>query len=204
MALDYDLDTHIKALESVLDDYTEWFLQVVRRLFYPGHDHEGRGQALVSPPSFENWVKDAEKSGDVSPDLLRALRDLHYDLCTRAEGLMVESVKQKASPPYKEFNKLAVLFEEFTGRIRRFEKDRLMGDSGVDTLTGLRSKDTMEKDIKREMDRLARQGKTFSLALVKIDDFELIRQAVSPEKLDEYIKIVAEFVKKTMRSFDDE
>ncbi|MCE7886223.1 MAG: diguanylate cyclase [Alphaproteobacteria bacterium PRO2] len=197
MALHYDLDTDIKALEAVLDDYTEWFLQVTRRIFYPQHVTESPGKPFSCPPSFENWVKTA--SG-VRPDILRNLRALHDDLCKRSELLMDNAVREKKPPVYDEFLKLTVLFEEFTGRIRRFEKDLVLGDSGIDTLTGLRSMHALEKDTKREMERLARQGKTFAMALVRIDNFKDIQ---TPQESEHCIKVVAELVKKSMRSFDD-
>lgn len=57
MALHYDLDTDIKALEAVLDEYTEWFLQVTRRIFYPQHISDNKNQIFSCPPSFEASVK---------------------------------------------------------------------------------------------------------------------------------------------------
>jgi diguanylate cyclase len=206
MPLNYELDTHLKVLEAVLDDYTGWFLQVTRRVFYPLDDHSGmnnKGGVFVYPPSFESWVKETEKTGSMPPHALKALRELHRDLCSRAELLINGSVKSRLPPPHSEYQKLTVLFEEFTGRIRRQEKDQLLGDSGIDTLTGLRSKDAMEKDIKREMDRLARQGKTFALALVRLDNYDVMRAEMPEQEMNAAIKTVAELVKKSMRSFDD-
>lgn len=204
MPLNYDLDTHLKVLEAVLDDYTEWFLQVTRRIFYPTEDHNnGKTGVFTCPQSFESWVKETEKAGTMQAGVLQSLKDLHQDLCARADFLMSGSAKSRLPPPHSEFLKLTVLFEEFTGRIRRQEKDQLLGDSGLDTLTGLRSKDAMEKDIRREMDRLARQGKTFALALVRIDNFAGMQAGMTERELNDNIKLVAEFVKKSMRSFDD-
>src|SRR5690349_4407177 len=154
MPLSYDLDTHLKDLEAVLDDYTEWFLQVTRRIFYPGEEHAQKGTVFICPPSFATWIKGAHAAGSIKPNLLQNLNNLHRDLCSHADGLVAEVGKTKLPPPFKEYHKLAVMFEEFTGHIRRMEKDCLLGDSGIDALTGLRSKDAMEKDIKREMDRL--------------------------------------------------
>ncbi|MBP7722563.1 MAG: diguanylate cyclase [Alphaproteobacteria bacterium] len=199
MALHYDLDTDIKALEAVLDEYTEWFLQVTRRIFYPQHISDNKNQIFSCPPSFEAWVKSASS---VRPDIVRTLRALHDDLCKRSELLMNNAVRERKPPVYEEFLKLTVLFEEFTGRIRRFEKDLVLGDSGIDALTGLRSMHALEKDTKREMERLARQGKTFAMALVRIDHFKDI-QKEDPQEVEHCIKIVAELVKKSMRSFDD-
>ena len=35
MTLDYDHETHVKDLENVVDEYSDWFMQVTRRIFYP-------------------------------------------------------------------------------------------------------------------------------------------------------------------------
>ncbi len=201
MSLNYDLDTHLKALETVLDEYTEWFLQVTRLIFYPAHDHNGRGQVYSRPQSFEAWAQAEQNSGSIKPGVMNGIRNLHGDLTERADVLINESLKTKAPPPYDEYHKLSVLFEEFTGHMRRLEEDMLLEDSGVDALTGLRSKDVMEKDIKREMDRLARQGKAFAVALVRIDNFE--GSGKTQDESDECVKSVAEMIKRSMRSFDD-
>ncbi|MGB4106844.1 MAG: diguanylate cyclase [Alphaproteobacteria bacterium] len=203
MALHYDLNTDLKALDAVLDDYTGWFLQVTSRIFYPRNVPDSRGEPLACPPSFGAWNSNAEKTGAVPADMLRNMRNLHDDLCARSELLMENAAREKAPPPYDEFLKLTVLFEEFAGRLRRYEVDRMLDDSGIDSLTGLRSLHAMEKDIKREMERLARQGKAFAMALVRIDDFENIRNGMSKEELEKSVRIVSDLVKKCMRSFDD-
>lgn len=203
MALHYDLNTDLKALDAVLDDYTGWFLQVTGRIFYPREILDNKGQLFTCPPSFEAWRSNAEKTGAVPADMLQSMRNLHDDLCARSEQLMQNALREKSPPPYDEFIKLTVLFEEFAGRLRRYEVDRMLDDSGIDSLTGLRSISAMEKDIKREMERLSRQGKAFAMALVRIDDFETIRAAVSREELEKSIRTVSALVKKCMRSFDD-
>lgn len=203
MALHYDLNTDLKALDAVLDDYTGWFLQVTSRIFYPKNITDNKNQVFSCPPSFETWSSGAEKSGSVPPDLLRNMRNLHDDLCARSELLMNESAKANMPPPYNEFVKLTVLFEEFVGRLRRYEVDRMLDDSGIDPLTGLRSLHVMEKDIKREMERLSRQGKAFAMALVRIDDFEIMRKGMAKEELEQAVRTVSDLVKKCMRSFDD-
>lgn len=203
MVLHYDLNTDLKALDAVLDDYTGWFLQVTGRIFYPTNIPDALGQPLTCPPSFENWRSSAEKAGSAPPDLLRSIRNLHDDLRARSEQLMDSAAREKKPPPYDEFLKLTVLFEEFAGRLRRYEVDRMLDNSGIDSLTGLRSISVMEKDIGREMERLARQGKAFAVALVRIDNFEAMRASMSQPELEHIVRTVSDLVKKCMRSFDD-
>ena len=203
MPLSYDLNTQIKDLESIIVDYTEWFLEATRRIFYPAESHDSRGRELDHPLSFNAWTSNAASIGSMDSGLITNLDSLHHDLCTLADTLMRESAHGKKSPAFKDYDTFAVLFEEFAGHIRRLEIDSLMENGGIDPLTGLRSVEAMEKDIRREMDRLARQGKTFSLALVRIDEFEKLKRLMAPGEAAECVKIVADMVKKCMRSFDD-
>jgi diguanylate cyclase (GGDEF)-like protein len=203
MVLSYDFDSQLRDLETIISDYTGWFLEATRRIFYPADNNDMRDQLLECPSSFGAWVAGAVQNGSIKTDLLQNLNHLHRDLCGLADALIDNGARTKLPPPFKDYHTLAVLFEEFTGHIRRLEKDCLLEDSGIDALTGLRSKEVMEKDIRREMDRLARQGKSFALALVRIDNFEKLKAEMTMEEADQCVKTVAEMVKKCMRSFDD-
>ncbi len=203
MALSYDLNAQIKDLESIIVDYTEWFLEATRLIFYPFESHESRGRELDPPPSFSVWMENAARNGSIDSSLITNLGSLHHDLCAIANTLMRESAQVKKPPPFKEYDTFAVLFEEFAGHVRRLEIDSLMENGGIDPQTGLRSVEMMESDIRREMDRLARQGKTFSLALVRIDDFDKLKKEMTPDEAAGCVRTVADMVKKCMRSFDD-
>ena len=111
--------------------------------------------------------------------------------------------EQQKKPEYKQFRELITLFEEFTFQVRRLEKDFLIDGSGFDLLTGLRNKALLVPDVFREMDRLARQGKSFCLALACIDRFDGILKASPKDESDGYIKLLASLIKLSVRSFDD-
>ena len=146
MPLSYDLNTQIKDLESIIVDYTEWFLEATRRIFYPAESHDSRGRELDHPLSFNAWTSNAASIGSMDSGLITNLDSLHHDLCTLADTLMRESAHGKKSPAFKDYDTFAVLFEEFAGHIRRLEIDSLMENGGIDPLTGLRSVEAMEKD----------------------------------------------------------
>ncbi|MGB4057336.1 MAG: diguanylate cyclase, partial [Alphaproteobacteria bacterium] len=150
-----------------------------------------------------DWLAQSQKNGVIRPDILQRVKDLHKDLSERASGLLEDSSRRKLPPHQEDFKKLTVTFEEFVSYLRRIEKETGSNNADIDPLTGLRGKESMEKDVKREMDRLARQGKAFSLALIQIDQFDDIQKFLSQSEQDECIKAVANFVKKSMRSFDD-
>lgn len=200
--MDTNQHSHLQNLHNVLDDFREWFLQVAARLFYPLQDHEGE-YMVPNPESFEIWLVESQKDNVVSKDMVKNLTELHSDLLAQALTLLNETSRSRAAPSFSEYSKLSMLFDEFARHVRRLEKDCMVGVSGVDTLTGLRTKEMLDKDVRREMDRLSRQGKPFALALIKIDRFEDMKKSMSPETVNDCIKISAELIKKCMRSFDD-
>ncbi len=195
MTLEYDQNERFSALVPILDEYTEWFMQLVRRIMYP--QSASGEQIFTKPLSFIDWLE-AEENQDIDSDVARRLSELHTELSTQADTLINETLKSQAVPEYKGFHKLMALFEEFSLQVRRLEKDHRSDGAGLDDLTGLRSKSMLEKDYAKEMERVARQGKPFSVALLKINNFDEIKKGA-----DEAIALVSEMIKKSMRSFDD-
>lgn len=200
MSTEHDQKNHIEELESVLDDYTEWFMGFVRRVFYPAEAIE---KVLNRPESFSLWMRQAIEEELFTPERLEGLKNLNNDLHQYAATLLSEVYQKKQPPAYSDFDKLATFFEEFLNLVRRLEKEYLLGESGVDVRTGLRSKDMFYKDIQRELDRLERQGKSFSLALVNIDHFDRVRRALNDSAISSVYKLVADMIRKSTRSFDD-
>lgn len=202
MALDYNQDElQIKDLDPVVDEYTDWFMQVVRRLFFALDKQEGL--VFADPQSFRVWLKEAQGQKSIPDDVLSGLGRLHDDLKKMADQMIQETIQLQRSPVYKDFDQLATFFEEFVHALRRLARDHKSGETGVDALTGLRNYEYFSKDIRREMDRLARQGKAFSLALVRIDRLDEIQKTASQQDFENCLRLVAAMVKKTVRSFDD-
>ncbi len=198
-----DMDGHLKALEAVLDEYSRWFPETTRRIFYPGESHAVQDQAGLAGDSFKAWLDHAGKTGFINDSTLQSLRVLHRDLRFQADKILNGVSASKTLPPFEEYNRLAILFDEFTGRLRRMERDFLLKDSGIDLLTGLRTRDAMEKDVQVEMERFNRQGSPFSIAVVSIDDFAELKKILPPPQMDECIRHAASLIKKCMRSFDE-
>lgn len=200
MTLKYETDKRLQGLIAVVDEYTEWFMQVVRRISYPLKGKNGKQFSMLD--SFILWADEARR-GNMEPGLLQRLGNLHEDLRRQADKLINDATKTGVPPDYDQYEQLITFFEEFIQHIRRLEKDSLLEDSGMDALTGLRSSVALEKDFGRELDRLARQGKTFSIALIRIDNYQRIKEASSESIVQEYVKLLAELIKKSVRSYDD-
>lgn len=188
-------------LLPVLEEHSEWFMCTMQFLFYP--DKGTDCPDANKPTSFAQWVVDSNRSGSVQAEVIENLTTLHQDLIKKA-GILSHSVKESGQrPDWGEFQKFITLYEEFVNHIRRLEKDLVVEGSGYDSFTGLRNSSLFVADVKRELDRLERQGKSFCAALAKIDNFDLIKKSSSKSELDGYVKLVAGLIKISIRSFDD-
>lgn len=186
---------HTQELIIVLDEYTHWFMQLLRRIQYPKSTEELQG--FNKPASFMKWLEKAERL-KFQPEMLKSLYDVHNDMSLLADEIINETLKTAQTPEYAAFDKLMTFFEEFTLQIRRLGKDMLVEGGGLDDTTGLRSLEMLNEDYDKEMERVARQGKPFSLALVRINNEEEIAG-----NKKEAIRLVADLIRQSMRSFDD-
>lgn len=200
MALEYDLNKRLARLLPVLDDYTEWFGQCMRRISHPESFKDSPN--IKRPSSFYIWSAQARQDS-FQPRILEHLNGIHDDLIERGEGLLLRTASTGTSAEAKHLDDFVIRFEEFVHAIRRLEKDILMGDRGIDFLTGLRSVALLDRDFKRELDRTARQGKAFSLALVRIPALAVLREAGHDDRANQCLKDVSGLIKKSVRSFDD-
>ena len=136
----------------------------------------------------------------LKPESTKHLSALYTELTERTGKIINMSLNSSSMPPFEEVDALITMFEEFTYRVRRLEIDCLMENSGIDPITGLRNEAVLESDLVRELDRLARQGRSFSVALVRIDGLDAIKQA---GRTDEALQLVSRMIKRSLRSFDD-
>ncbi len=201
MALDYGSNNRLFVLAPVLDGYAQWYHRVCVRLLYPEQDHQDHD--LTSPGLFEAWAADMQKDKLIEPHRLKTLQDNHGDLHQTADQLLDYTSKNKQKPLFAAFDHFMTLYESFYERLRVMEKDLALKDSGMDPLTGLRSDFVLKKDLNREIERLARKGHAFSLALAQIDRFEEFKSHLDKERMDVYIRKIAALVKECLRSFDD-
>jgi diguanylate cyclase len=200
MPLDYDLDTRLKALSPVREEHTQWYSAIMRKAFYPetlAADH-----AIKKPESFLYWLKETGDSGLIDNTTLARMKKLHDDLHAAADQFLAAASSGK-KPASEKFDKLTMLFEEFLIHLGRLEVDCLMENSGLDPVTGLRSRNVMYKDLERELERLSRQGKAFTIAITRIDDYDQILASQGEGRAKGYVKLVSDLIKSSLRSFDD-
>ncbi|MFA7275473.1 MAG: hypothetical protein WC043_01570 [Pseudobdellovibrionaceae bacterium] len=171
---------------SILEgDYSAWFGQVVMALFY--------GEASVRdgikfPPSLELLFESQGIEGGCPEQLVDSQAYLN--------SLTQKILEKHETPDAEVFASFLQAYEGFSGLLQRLEKDALLQDFGMDRTTGMRSSTVMITDLARELERRARRGQPFSVAMVRIDNPELRAQ-------ESVVKLAAACIQKTMRSFDD-
>ena len=201
MPVEYSKTEHWDALLPVLEEHAQWFNDLIEYLFYQGDEHSIAN--VAKPTSFAQWVVYANNSDQVQGEIIEKSTTLHADLFEKSDVLVATVQNTNTKPSHNNFKDFVTVFEEFMVYIRRLEKDFMIEGSGIDTFTGLRSKKMLKSDVKRELERLARQGKNFCIAMARIDNFDFIRTHATKSEVDGYIKLVASLIKLSIRSFDD-
>lgn len=195
MSLEYEQNNDdFEVVAELLDEYVEWFGQIAMASAYP--NDVNLDENIVNPHGFIDWVNKSLEDSSFSSDVLDNLVEIHTDLIANAE-IIVQNVIAVNKPDYQDFADFKNIFDAFTGRLRRLEKDSFADGSGIDEVTGLRSQKILEEDLKKEMERVARRGSPFSLILTRIDGFFKF------DDKDYVIKVVVRNIKKCMRTFDD-
>lgn len=201
MSLSYDIDSQFKNLLPVLDEHSEWFTRVTRQVFYP--EKKPQQDLLMIPDSFEKWAVEAQKTQQILPESLMRLRRVHADMHQAAKDVLKYVATKKEIPEVKLFDSFVILYDEFVALIRRLERDVALADSGIDMLTGLRTKQVMVRDLERELERRSRRGRPFCLALSRIDHYKDIKFHLTPEAHDRVLTDLSTIIKLCIRSFDD-
>lgn len=199
MAMAYDLDIQLKELAEISSEYLDWFALLNQAVFYPDHPHE----SITTPQSFDRWIGESKGRGGVDEHSLDTLVRRHAELLTAATQILQHTQNTGKHPDFEVFDAFAQSFKNFMDKIRNIEKDIVLGSSGLDSLTGLRLPAVMQSDLEKEMQRLSRQGRPFSVALLKIDAFDALVEKNGKEKGEASIKAIAGLIKRSVRPFDD-
>lgn len=186
--------------ERVLDTHAEWFGRVMRWTFYPD---DARSKTPVPPPDdFMAWLEQVRGHQNADNQTLSDLSRLYQDLRSTADEIvMLAAATQK--PDIEKFDYFVDLYDEFNHKIRRLEMDCILSDSGIDALTGFRSRQAMFPDLERELERRNRRGRPFCVAYLRVDFFDDIVKSMGRDAALELIRRASSVMKTCMRTYDD-
>lgn len=192
------IENRMLSLTPVLDEHLVWLGELNKIIFFPdSHD----GTIPDEPAALSHWLADNDKAEFVDDKLTGDLKEIHARMGQKAKELVsLAKTGDDIRPAYESFSEMS---EHYVQSLRRLERDSLIESSGMDRLTGLRNSSVMKRDIQREMERLARQGRPFCLAMGRIDEFEIYRRHVSEGQQNDWLQLTADILKRGMRIFDD-
>lgn len=201
MALTYEIESRLQALQPVIEELIEWHDRVVRRMFYV--EEYGDNDLLDLPESFTRWADDPANSEVIGGVIIEQLRKTFIELRDLGIATVRLAAQSVEKPSVRAYDQLATIHEQFIGQLSRLQYDLAMADSGMDSMTGLRHAKALWQDMAREMERLARRGRPFCLALVQIESHDVIKASQNEENYKKILAVVTKQIKKCIRSFDD-
>ena len=201
MALDYEIDNKLRSLAAVIDEHAEWLGRATKRVFFP-ESFKGKDKLAV-PGRFQDWLKEAVDYDFIDPVTLENLKKIYEELHIVATGLADKAAYGDEAVNLEEYGNFISLYENFIFKLRRLEYDCALSDSGMDVDTGLRSFKAMELDMARELERRARRGNPFTLALARINNYGEFRSIIDAEQNKAILGTLGKLIKKCIRSFDD-
>ncbi|WP_448202769.1 diguanylate cyclase [Azospirillum sp. sgz302134] len=188
-----------ESLGIVLDEHVCWIGQWHRAAFFRGG--EG-GMRVSAPASFAAWCVAARKDDLVHQPAVRKLVTLHEQMHRHAKLVLLKAADGDA-PTESEYEAVMGRFEEFILQIRRVERAFGAAASGLDPLTGLRTRRGMQEALESEMNRFRRAGQAFCIAICDIDKFKGINDTYGHDIGDRVLAATAAAISRGVRSFDE-
>jgi diguanylate cyclase len=183
-------------LAQTIDDHIVWMEQFARAACFKSV----RAIEVTEPDSFALWRAEATKSLHDQPALAKLIE--LYDQMHRMARLVL--LKGPESPVIaSDYDSVAVKYREFILGLRRLERALATAASGLDPLTGMRSRTGMMEDLTRELSRFQRNGKPFCIALMDIDHFKKVNDTYGHDNGDRVLSAAANHLSRSLRPFDD-
>jgi diguanylate cyclase len=188
-------------LARVIDDYVRWAGAWHQTVFYGGL-LDARHAAALRPATFERWAEALahhDLGEQPAVDRVMRLRDRLHALADQ----MARRAMDGFLPSIAEYRMVIGAYEDLLIQLRRVERAFNIAASGIDPLTGLRTRQGLSDEIDREMDRLRRGGDPFCVAIADIDKFKVINDTHGHDVGDRVLEACASRIGELIRSTDD-
>jgi diguanylate cyclase len=192
----------VQGLGKVVDDHIAWLSQWHQAAFYSGTERMTRANDLKVPTSFLQWQERAHTVMAQQQPLLDRLTQLHDQLHTAAKLVLLRST-DNAALPIEDYEKVLTRFDEFVTAVRRLERAFSEAAAGLDPLTGLRTRQGLQEDFNREVNRFKNAGTPFVVAMVDIDHFKNINDTHGHETGDRVLVSTVNSILRHIRTYDD-
>ena len=176
-------------LIELIGDCLHWLNHATTALFYKG---EGEAFEFTTPKAYRDWAENSSTEVNFQSSLLA---QLHYSAETLQKTLIQAS--QNRPPKRNDFQSFMQAYEDFMSRLHQLEGQAILSEQGIDALTGFKTAPSMQAEFKKELDRRARRGSPFSIAMMRIDG------SPSGDELNFKLQSISTAMRRCMRSFDD-
>lgn len=134
--------------------------------------------------------------------MLDRLAVLHDQFHTMARLVLMKTPDGQTLAP-EDYEAVIGKFQGLLRPVSRLERAFSVAASGLDLLTGLRSRVGMAEEIAREIDRFQRNGKPFCLSYCRQDHFKRVNDTYGHAIGDQVLAATANVIGRHIRSFDD-
>jgi diguanylate cyclase (GGDEF)-like protein len=190
------------SLAQVVDDHIVWLSEWNRLAFLDLWPRAEQAKKLEAPSSFLKWQQDAVEVLPQDQPAIEKLAALFEQLHTLARLVLMKTPDTK-QVDRKDYENVVARYQELMQGLRRMERAFATAASGLDFLTGLRSRVGLKEDLMREHSRFTRTGKPFCIAMMDIDHFKKINDAHGHDAGDRVLAAVADHISRGLRPFDD-
>lgn len=150
---------------------------------------------------FGSWYVKNQHKGLVNQPVIRNLAKIHRKMHDQAKELM-ENARSGEPLPRREYDSFMELAKGFIAKARRLERAFAQASSDLDPLTGLHNRQAMNRELKRELERLERTERPCCVALADIDFFKKVNDTYGHGAGDRVLIATADCFLNHMRPYD--
>jgi diguanylate cyclase (GGDEF)-like protein len=189
-------------LTQAVDDHIDWLSHWHRLAFLDLGHRATQAETLVAPTSFRQWQQEAIQHLPQDQPAVEGMATVYEQLHTMARLVLMKTLDGQPVAR-NDYENVIAKYNELIQGLRRLERAFAEAASGLDVLTGLRSRLGLHEDLVREHKRFLRSGKPFCVALMDIDHFKKINDTYGHDAGDRILASVADHISRGLRAFDD-
>lgn len=188
---------HYKQLCKIFDEHMMWLAAWHRAAFI---DTTGPRE-LPKLRCFMSWFRHAAPRLQPELPIIDRMAVLHDELHTYARSCLQNAGRSAVDGAA--YDQLTARFNAFLSLLCQFKLDFNAASNGFDTVTGLRSRFSMNHNMAAEQKRSEWSGQPFSLAFITTNEFESIQRLHGDDTVRDVLRHVTRAIARHIQPFDD-
>lgn len=190
------------SLSQTVDDHIAWLTLWNRLSFVDMGQRAAQAEQLAAPLSFMQWRHNAAQTLPEDQPAIEQLTTQYDQLHTMAK-LVLQKTADNKPVASEDYEAVLAKYNELMQGLRRMERAFAAVASGLDHLTGLRSRLGLKEDLIREHHRFLRTHKPFCVVIADVDHFKKINDTYGHDAGDRVLASFADHITRGIRGFDD-